>query len=480
MTGKPGGLVAAVLVLGLVASAGDAGAAGRVTLAVAPPPNVNVSRHAGNQAETAVAVNPIDPSNIVITSNLETFFGLMQAISFDGGASWTTEVIGDGDHLGSICCDSSLAFDRFGNLFLTYLPLTGVELPVALSVDGGLHFEVIDSIVPRRGSGPVSSRPRRPGFPRRPAEGFPDQPTIATGEGSVWVTYTYTVGVVIQAAGAPVFGPGEVGGFHRAEVAGGPNVGHFGDVAVGPDGQVLVTYQDVSGEGPGTILTDLDPDGLGPLGLDRASVVTETGVGDFDQIPAAATVTIDAETGLAWDRTGGPFDGRVYLLWTDEAPDESDDTEVKVQFSDDDGATWSDPVVVNDDGGSNSQFMPKIALDQTTGVVAVSWYDARGDLGLGGPGDTNGIPNDDAAMFASVSVDGGVTFGRNLRVSAASNSAKAHWVLDYGDYEGLAFEAGTFYPVWADNSNSTGDNPDGRLHEMDVYTAPILASSLVS
>jgi hypothetical protein len=54
-----------------------------------------------------------------------------------------------------------------------------------------------------------------------------------------------------------------------------------------------------------------------------------------------------------------------------------------------------------------------------------------------------------------------------------SNSADSHWSLDFGDYEGLAFEAGSFYPVWADNSNSTRDNPDGRLQAMDVYTARV-------
>jgi hypothetical protein len=31
----------------------------------------------------------------------------------------------------------------------------------------------------------------------------------------------------------------------------------------------------------------------------------------------------------------------------------------------------------------------------------------------------------------------------------------------------------TFLPAWADNSNSTGDNPDGALHAMDVYTSAV-------
>jgi hypothetical protein len=428
------------------------------------PRNVNVSRFPDNQAETAVAINPTNPDNIVITSNVASFLGLLEAYSFDGGATWATKLIADGDRLGLACCDSSLAFDGNGNLFMTYLVYTGFAIPVALSTDGGATFRVIDSILP-------AVEDAGHALPGRGRVSTPDQPTITTGLGSVWVTYTG--GQTAQAAGAPVYGLGDVGKFGHPEVAVGADVGHFGDVAVGLGG-LLIVYQDPSGEGPGHIYTDLDPDGLGPKGFDPARLVTTTNVGDFDHIPAAFTVTIDAETGLAWDRSGGAHNGRVYLLWTQEHPNESDDTDVLVQYSDDAGATWSPAVRVNDDSGTNSQFMPKIALDQTTGNVAVAWYDCRNDLGGGRPGDTNGIPNDDAMIYAAVSLDGGATFGPSLRVAAAvSNSADAQWELDFGDYEGLAFEAGSFYPVWADNSNSTRDNPDGRLHEMDVYTARV-------
>jgi hypothetical protein len=428
------------------------------------PANVNVSRMTGNQAETAIAVNPTNPNNIVVTSNLESFFGLFEAYSMDGGATWATQIIAVGGELGLACCDSSLAFDRYGNLFMTYLVYTGIRLPVALSLDYGATFHVIDTLVPSV-TGPTL--PGRPGH----RVGTPDQPTITTGDGSVWVTWTG--GPVIQAAGAPVDGFGIVGSFGEPQAAQGRNVGHFGDIAIGPDGQVMVVYQDQSGEGPGKIYTDVDPDGLGPAPFDPARLLTSTNVGDFDRIPAAETVTVDAETGLAWDRSNGPTRGRVYLLWTSEHPNESDDMDIMVQSSDDGGATWSRRARVNDDIGTNSQFDPKIALDQTTGSVAISWYDCRNDLGSGLPGDTNGIPNDDAVIYAAISI-GGHGFGPNRRVGAAvSNSADAHWSLDFGDYEGLAFEAGAFYPVWADNSNSTGDNPNGRLEALDVYTARV-------
>jgi len=29
------------------------------------------------------------------------------------------------------------------------------------------------------------------------------------------------------------------------------------------------------------------------------------------------------------------------------------------------------------------------------------------------------------------------------------------------------------HPAWSDNSNSTGNNPDGQLHALDIYSASV-------
>ena len=77
-------------------------------------------------------------------------------------------------------------------------------------------------------------------------------------------------------------------------------------------------------------------------------------------------------------------------------------------------------------------------------------------------------------MWGTYSLDGGASFAPNFQISAGtSNSHKAHNGVDYGDYAALTAWNGKFYPVWADNSNSTGDNPDGTLHEFDILFAPV-------
>jgi len=454
----------ALLALG---SAGGASASPRHPAKLTVGPNVNISRAFGNQSELTIAVNPTNPKNIVAEATRQHGAGIFEGVSFDGGTTWQTRILADGDNLGFACCDESLSFDDFGNLFMTYLFTNTGQVPVALSTDGGLTFTLIARIKPTQGAPFV-------GKPNVPAKVSADQPTITSGESSVWLTWTST-GTIVQADGAAVTGLGKVGRFGAPEDAAGANLGDYGDVSIGPSGQVLIAYQNpTGGQGGADIYTDLDPDGLGPQGFQPARLMATTHVGGFDYIPAQPDRSVDAEVGLAYDRSSGPYHGRVYAIWTSETPNESNDMDVQMQFSDDDGQTWSQPVRVNTDTGTNSQFMPKIALDQTSGAVAVSWYDCRNDLGQGGSGDTDGIPNDDAQLWAQMFFPGGSRFGPNLQVSkGTSNAADQQTFFDYGDYEGLAFDHGNAYPIWADNSNSTHDNPNGTLFRLDMYTAKI-------
>ncbi|HEY8776696.1 MAG TPA: sialidase family protein [Gaiellaceae bacterium] len=424
--------------------------------AAAPPANINITAMAGNEAEDAIAVNPTNPSNVVAMSTLpDVVAGLAVGVSFNSGSTWTRSVIGGsvGDPLGDICCDQQLAWDRFGNLWMTYLLNSNGDVLVALSTDGGRSFTKVADIVTK----------------------FGDQPSIAVGQNSVWVSYTASPGKQIQAFGAPVTGLGQFGSFSTPENVPSPGNGDYGDTAVGPAGQVMVTYQNAAnGQGGADIYTAVDPDGLGPAGFGKPTLVTHSHVGGFDFIAAQPDRSIDAEANLAWDRSGGAHNGRVYLVWTQETPNESDNTDIMLQRSDNNGATWSPAVKLNDDNTTNSQYDPSIALDQSSGDVALSWYDTRNDLGTGGSGDTDGIPNDDFQIWATYSTNGGATFAPNFRVSqGTSNAIDANSFFDVGDYTHAAFVSGTFWPAWSDNSNSTGDNPNGALHQLDLYTAKV-------
>ena len=144
--------------------------------------------------------------------------------------------------------------------------------------------------------------------------------------------------------------------------------------------------------------------------------------------------------------------------------------------SDDDGANWSAPVQVNDDAGTNTQMLPKIALDQTNGDVAVTFYDARGDTGGGPERDRHRRHGQQrrharSRRGASTAARRGPPTSRSpmRRPTATTTTAPRSSATTPGS----AFHGGVLYPSWADSSNSTGDNPGGTRVTFDVYVAAV-------
>jgi hypothetical protein len=244
----------------------------------------------------------------------------------------------------------------------------------------------------------------------------------------------------------------------------------YGYIAVGPNGEVAVSFQNLlTGEGTSTVRLSVDPDGLGSgsfntLGGSYAFFTTEVGPEDMIE-PHNELNGIDAEVGVAWDRSTGPYRGRLYVIFTNENANETtDDTDVWLRYSTNAASitpNWSTPKKIHDDN-AKSQFLPRIAVDQTTGNIAISWYDCRNDPG-----------NRKVQFFATVSKDGGETFDLVTRIALGqSDRTQNDGGFDYGDYSGSAFHNGVFFPIWADNSNSTGTNPpdaNGKI-AFDIHT----------
>ena len=405
--------------------------------------NINLSQGVGNQFEGSVAIDPTSPNRIFVLGRDETG-NLIGARTSDGGATWIHSrmgtSVGSPDHLPPAWGNTSVTFDQYGNLFAAYLSTTSwTYTDFGMSTDGGATFTHVTYLAK-----------------------FTDQPVVAAGHGSVWVTYNQAG--VNFAQGATDSGPGTIGAFGAAGVMPGADGGAFGDLTVGPQGQVIAAFGNRSGPGPVTV--SIDPDGLGPLGFQAAATVSTTNVSGFDYIPAAPNWGIDAEAHLAWDQSGGPHNGRLYLSYLDAPSTDLGATRLYVMHSDDGGVTWSPPVLVNDDGTNASHFMPGFAVDQTTGAVGATWYDTRGDP-----------TRVSARYYGSVSVDGGGTWNPNFPIASGASDAllaappptirNTNW----GDYTGLAFQGGVMVPVSADNSNSTGDNPAGANSSFDLYTA---------
>ena len=138
----------------------------------------------------------------------------------------------------------------------------------------------------------------------------------------------------------------------------------------------------------------------------------------------------------------------MYLAFADTPTTNTVDaynTDIYVMHCEDDmGTNWSQALKVNDDVLANSQFFAGIAVDQTSGRVAISWYDCRNDS-----------QNQLTQFFAGVSGDGCTSQPRNFQLNPTASlshqptcSTGAADVLNYGDYTGLAFHGGYFFPTW--------------------------------
>ncbi len=404
--------------------------------------NVNISHLAGNQWNGSIAIDPTNPARMFAIS--DTAAGnTFAAYSTNSGTTWASI----SPILGST---PRASFDSFGNLFVA-TDLSGSPR-VSVSVDGGQTFGQIFA----------------------PGDSGYGRPALATGPGSAWLAVRGPSGSIIV-TGALVSGLGNIGSFGAFKTIPNTTGGDIPAIAIGPAGQALVAYQNPGfGSRRSTLLTSLDADGLGAGNFSAPAIVSPINIGGFRKIPAQNTSGIDSSLSLAWDRSGGYYNGRVYLAYTNAPSATISDTNVFIRYSTNDGTSWSAAKQVNDDPTTNSQFNPVVAVDQTNGHVAMAWLDARRDRGVGGPGDTNGSPNNDVQVFASVSYDGGFVFVANRQVSDgadASNSAAAANPADYGRYIGLAFHDNALYPAWSDNSAALPANPD--FPKLDLATVRV-------
>jgi subtilisin-like proprotein convertase family protein len=433
--------------------------------------DVNISQLGGSQEEVSIAVNPTNPLNLVTLSNGGAGNSEFIAYSMDGGKNWIQSPLTNSDDnvggFNSDRFDGAVKFDSFGNCHIVYMArnlFTDRSAVIyGVSTTGGQSFVT-----------QILENPNNT-----------DKPWLATGPDAlnsnfddVVVTYQDGNGDLVATA-ATIRGLGQVDPF-LPKVAYTPNNfgnGNYGVPAIGPNGQIVITWQDpAGGQSGGTIRLAIDANGIqGGLSFAPSPNVSQTNVGGFDFIPATPDRSTFASPYLAYDLSQGPHRGRLYCAYADETPDESNNTDIYVRFSDDNGKTWSAGIKVNDDSGSNSQFFQDIAVDPVTGGLFVGWYDARNDNGGRTGSDSDGVPNTDVEYWGSQSTNGGVTWSANVKISdGASNQVRANPDdNDFGDYSGVAMYNGVGYAVWADNSNSTNDNPNGN-NDFDVYFDSVL------
>jgi hypothetical protein len=207
--------------------------------------------------------------------------------------------------------------------------------------------------------------------------------------------------------------------------------------AVGPEGQIYVSWA-----GPAGLVFDRSYD-QGDTWLDEDIFVSDIGGGWAYDIPG-----IYRANGLpvtTCDTSGGPYNGTIYINWSDQR-NGPDDTDVWLVKSTDGGDTWSQPIRVNDDPPGKQQFFTWMAIDQTNGYLYFVFYDRRN------------YSNNNTDVYMARSTDGGESF-TNFPVSDFPFLPSSF--VFFGDYTNITAHDNVIRPIWARCQNS----------QMSIWTA---------
>ncbi len=444
----------------------------RTLMTAVSGPDINVSQATGDQINTQIAVNPLNPNEIVIvadsgqTSNTDLLFYITE----DAGATWTQKPLGfaqDGvsSFFTNYRTEGSVAFDGYGNIHVAY-NVNGTAAVYAFSGDGGDTFLCANFL-----DDSFEARPHLTVGPSSSASTIDDQ---------VWLTYerellpgeSFTLLDTFTVVTGPVFGKGILPVLSTEAVPFGDTFReYFAYPAIDPNGGLSIVRQQAPSltSGSNTIFMNRDANGVGNgvvLTNDKPVVTTNSQIREpynslGNQLDFFGNADRGANAQIAYDRSNGPNRGRLYLVYVNEIPDESDNPDVFLKYSDNNGTTWSAPVKVNDDSTTRAQFLPSLSVDPVLGLVVVGWFDAKNDVAGSGT-DTDNRTNNEVQYYISSSSDGGVTFAPSVLVSDGVSSDLRNFstVNAFGANTGVAAFDGDAYVTWADNSNSTGDNPN--------------------
>ncbi|HKH43183.1 MAG TPA: hypothetical protein VKM72_00815 [Thermoanaerobaculia bacterium] len=120
------------------------------------------------------------------------------------------------------------------------------------------------------------------------------------------------------------------------------------------------------------------------------------------------------------------------------------------------GATWSAPVMINNQASLNDQFNQALVVDETTGALGIIYYDTVGNAG-----------RKKVDVWYQSSFDDGATWGAAVKVTSAQTDetvAGADTGNQFGDYNSLSGIAGVFFPSWTDRRNNAAE---------EIWTAKI-------
>jgi BNR repeat-like domain len=487
-------LACAAALLILVAAPSTAGplAVSPLTLVSGPSPFASCSiagqpgtNFLNSEVEPWVEVNPTNPNNIIAAWQQDRWSnggarGLLTGVSHDGGQSWTTTF----PHF-STCAGGTAAnggnYERASDPWVTFAP-NGDAYQISLSVNfvndpatailvskstdaGDTWTEPITLIRDPIGVAPflfndkesITADPTnanrvyavwdRTRFPSDQAN-FNAQHAFSF-RGDIVFTRTLDAGNTWEPAHT-IFEP-------RKNQA---TIGH--QIVVQPDGNLFdffILFQGSGNNAPGASLAYITSTDHGATWSDPILIRKIRFIGAFDPdtgLPIRAEGFVPE---VAVDRTNG----NLYVTWQDTMFAGVD--QIAFTMSDDDGATWSDPVKVSQtpassDVANEQAWVPAVDVADD-GTIAVTYYDFRNN------DQETGVPTDHWLVHCHAACDVATNWGNEVRLTASSFDieqapfARGPNGFFLGEYEGLSNIGNAFVPLFTIvNNGDTANRTD--------------------
>jgi hypothetical protein len=417
--------------------------------------NTNISNGVTFDGEPFVAINPANTQNLVAAWMGLKFSGgvfriaIKTRASFDGGATWSTANSLPHFGTGYTSADVSMAFDKNGLLFISYIdshqsPDSG-GVYVSRSADGGLNwdtpskaFDVYDVLnkfpVDRPWIAVDKSNTTNSGtvfITTKPAPWIapPNRNyyKVSTDSGHTWTAITNVDG-----------GNYLVGNYIAAPMA---------TPAITAGGKFCAAYP--------SYVTSQNPLPAFYLAQSRDKGQTLFYNTMLATVPAAS----DTNLKNGYLLVANPADSNQMIFVTPDAA--AGDADITAIHSNDGGQTWSSKVRVNDDSVANGKAQDMVwASYNKQGKLVVTWRDRRNATG-------SGFWNTGYDFYYATSSDNGQTFSPNQKLSSQFIAFDSIIAQNGNDFMSCTFDGDTLYSVWGDT----------RTGKMNIFFAKTLTTN---